>query len=72
MKLLTQEQLRDLFIELTGNRASTGTIKACIIEGMPYIYINKRKLFNKDSVLEWLKKKEIQSPYYINKTKHGR
>ena len=70
MELLTQEKLRDLFKKLTGSRASTDTVKACVVAGLPYIEIRNRKLFNKETVLIWLKARETQSPFYINTIKY--
>jgi len=72
MELLTQERLRDLFKDITGSRATTDTVRSCIIAGLPYTVIGKRKYFNKDSVLEWLKKREHQSPTYITTNKQRR
>jgi hypothetical protein len=65
MTLLTQEKLRDLFQELTGKRACTNTIRHCIIEGLPFIDIGKRKYFNHDSVLTWINNREHQSKTYV-------
>ena len=72
MELLTQERLRDLFKDITGSRATTDMVRSCIIAGLPYIEIGKRKYFNRDSVLEWLKKREHQSSSFINTNKQRR
>ena len=61
MDLLTQEGLREWFKEVTGIKASTERIKACILDGMPYTQLGKRKLFNPSSVLAWLRSKEQEA-----------
>ena len=69
---MNQEGLRDFFKELTGTRADTNTIRKCLLNGLPYVQIGQRKLFCRDSVLEWLKKGEVQSPTYTTLRKERR
>ncbi|WLT30298.1 hypothetical protein [Geothrix sp. PMB-07] len=73
MKLMNQRQLKEYFITIRGKKLSSEALTACLIKGMPYTIIGKRKHFNPISVVDWLEKQETVSKYYItNKSRQIR